>query len=175
MGDRQNALSCLGLVLQNQNNITKLEQHIYDFTEKIWSEAISQEAISQEAISQEENSPQGQSNSSKHMTKSQIYNWIVYSTAGLLLKNNDNMKAVALEAKDGKLGWKSSVYAEAEAKLYEHDEFLDKPYEVKDGVIQCQCGSYKTWCFQIQVRSSDEPMTLFARCAQCGHQWSHSG
>ncbi|KAG5507016.1 hypothetical protein JKF63_05762 [Porcisia hertigi] len=42
--------------------------------------------------------------------------------------------------------------------------------------IQCQnednpCSSTKAYFIQIQMRSADEPATVFFKCVECGHQW----
>ncbi|KAK7195654.1 DNA-directed RNA polymerase III subunit C11 [Novymonas esmeraldas] len=42
--------------------------------------------------------------------------------------------------------------------------------------IRCQnddspCESTKAYYIQIQMRSADEPATVFFKCVQCGHQW----
>jgi DNA-directed RNA polymerase III subunit RPC11 len=36
-----------------------------------------------------------------------------------------------------------------------------------------KCGNTKAYFLQIQIRSADEPMTLFFRCTKvgCHHQW----
>ncbi|CCW60810.1 unnamed protein product [Phytomonas sp. EM1] len=33
------------------------------------------------------------------------------------------------------------------------------------------CSSEKAFYIQIQMRSADEPATIFFKCVQCGHQW----
>ncbi|KAL3072665.1 hypothetical protein niasHS_017639 [Heterodera schachtii] len=33
------------------------------------------------------------------------------------------------------------------------------------------CSHDKAYFQQIQTRSADEPMTIFYRCANCGHRW----
>ncbi|KAG5480528.1 hypothetical protein LSCM1_06231 [Leishmania martiniquensis] len=42
--------------------------------------------------------------------------------------------------------------------------------------IPCQnednpCTSTKAYFIQIQMRSADEPATVFFKCVECGHQW----
>lgn len=38
-----------------------------------------------------------------------------------------------------------------------------------------KCGHNKTFHFQAQTRSADEPMTNFLECVQCGNEWKFSG
>ena len=41
-----------------------------------------------------------------------------------------------------------------------------------DGLLQCRkCKSKKTQFVQMQTRSADEPMTVFASCLSCGNRW----
>lgn len=97
-----------------------------------------------------------------------------YQVAGLLMTTE--MKKVLGEVKEGKIGWESSTFKEVAENLNEYDQYLKNPFEVAEGVSECKkCGSKKTWSIQKQTRSSDEPMTTFTRCVQCGHQWSYSG
>lgn len=40
------------------------------------------------------------------------------------------------------------------------------------GMYTCEnCKSERTTSKEIQLRGADEPMTLFIRCADCGHDW----
>ena len=34
-----------------------------------------------------------------------------------------------------------------------------------------KCNNYRAYYQQLQIRSSDEPMTTFYKCTQCGHRW----
>ena len=34
-----------------------------------------------------------------------------------------------------------------------------------------KCSNRKAYFMQIQIRSADEPMTIFYKCTKCGHQW----
>jgi DNA-directed RNA polymerase subunit M/transcription elongation factor TFIIS len=52
-------------------------------------------------------------------------------------------------------------------------EYLNPP-EVKEGVYVCRnkdCRSKKTYYYQLQTRSADEPMTTFITCAKCKTKW----
>lgn len=56
--------------------------------------------------------------------------------------------------------------------IQEQEEFLNRPIEVEDGVIDCKkCGSRKTFSYAKQTRASDEGTTVFVTCAQCRHQF----
>jgi len=105
-----------------------------------------------------------------------IYTWSVYQVVGLLMKNLSDLKSTAKAVKEGKIGWKSPTYDQVADRMAEFDEYLAKPFEVVEGVVECgKCHSKRTWSVQKQTRSSDEPMTTFTRCVECGHQWAYSG
>lgn len=107
---------------------------------------------------------------------SELYLWCIYQVAGLIMQDISNIKAVATAVKAGKIGWKSPTYDSISDRIDEFDEYLAKPFEVVEGVVEClKCHSKKTWSVQKQTRSSDEPMTTFSRCVECGHQWSYAG
>ena len=44
--------------------------------------------------------------------------------------------------------------------------------EIHDGIFQCRkCKSFKTSYYELQTRSSDEPMTCFITCHNCNNKW----
>jgi DNA-directed RNA polymerase subunit M/transcription elongation factor TFIIS len=48
--------------------------------------------------------------------------------------------------------------------------------EAYDGILKCDtCSSMKTRYVEVQTRSADEPMTVFARCMNCGVHWTLDG
>lgn len=56
--------------------------------------------------------------------------------------------------------------------LEEEQNFIENPPIVEEGVIECgKCKSKRTFSFNKQTRSGDEAVTVFVRCADCGHQF----
>ena len=44
--------------------------------------------------------------------------------------------------------------------------------KIKEGIFACiKCKSKLTQYYEMQTRSADEPMTVFASCTQCGANW----
>ena len=37
-----------------------------------------------------------------------------------------------------------------------------------------ECGHKKAYFMEIQIRSADEPMTIFFRCVNCAYQWKEN-
>lgn len=64
---------------------------------------------------------------------------------------------------------------EQEVALIEAKRYNGKRKEdIKDvkGMFRCgRCKTYKTTYTQAQTRSSDEPMTTFVECLNCGNRW----
>jgi DNA-directed RNA polymerase subunit M/transcription elongation factor TFIIS len=59
--------------------------------------------------------------------------------------------------------------------IQEEEEFITTPPEIDEGVIECKrCHGKKTFSFTKQTRSSDEAVTVFVRCVECGHQFCMS-
>lgn len=100
-----------------------------------------------------------------------LYNWGVYQCVGFLLEKDAEYKKILGVVKQGHIGWDSPTYHEAKKKLEERDSYIENPFEVSEGVVECtKCGSMKTYSFQKQLRSGDEGMTTFFICMEsdCG-------
>jgi len=77
--------------------------------------------------------------------------------------------------KQKKLGWFHKQYSVYLNQQQEQDDYIKKPYEVEEGVIQCKCGSSRVFSMPVQTRSADEPTTTFAQCTNCKAKWSQNG
>lgn len=54
-------------------------------------------------------------------------------------------------------------------------DWADKHAPVFEGVHKCfRCGGRRCSSKEIQMRSADEPMTIFIRCIDCGNEWKIS-
>ena len=60
-------------------------------------------------------------------------------------------------------------------KEIEQDNFLIKPLEIEEGVLECKCGSKRVFSYQKQCRGGDESSTTFAECVACKSKWIYSG
>jgi DNA-directed RNA polymerase subunit M/transcription elongation factor TFIIS len=147
--DRQKGISALSLVLKQPKNCETFEKYIYNYL----------------LTSKDDSS-----------TKENLYQWYIYQVVGLLLKDISNMKNTFKIVKEGKIGWDSPTYDLISSKIQEHDEYIIKPFEVVEGVVQCgKCGSKKTWSIPKQMRSGDEGTSTISRCVECGNHWVYSG
>jgi len=104
------------------------------------------------------------------------YKRILYQLVTDINENKEDLQSTLSTLKNKSTGWNHPTFKVVKQKLEEHDDYLVKPFEVAEGVVECKkCGSNKTFSVQKQVRSSDEPMTTFSRCVQCGATWTYDG
>lgn len=110
------------------------------------------------------------------------YNELIYQAVGDAIEQKSS-KTITAGIRDGKTGWDHPCFNEPRLQLEEQDNFIEQPFEVAEGVLTCTsqlkdgtiCNSKRVFYYQIQTRSSDEPMTTFATCCSCGSNWSYSG
>ena len=48
---------------------------------------------------------------------------------------------------------------------------ISRKDRVAEGILECKCGSRKIISTQVQSRSRDEAMSIFAKCSVCGKRW----
>lgn len=111
---------------------------------------------------------------SKSVNYDKTYKIILYDVYGDFL-NKKHIKQILQDLKNRKVLWEHSSYSEYKLKLDEHDEFIENPFEVEEGVAECKCGSKRVFTYQQQRRSADEPMTTIAKCVKCNKSWTYSG
>jgi DNA-directed RNA polymerase subunit M/transcription elongation factor TFIIS len=110
------------------------------------------------------------------ITDEDEYKRAVYQTFGDITGSERKLKEVLAGVKKKEIGWNHPMFNNVKQRTEEHDDYLVNPFEVTEGVVECtKCGSRRTFSCQKQVRSSDEPMTTFSRCVDCGHQMTYSG
>ena len=142
---RQKGKKALGTVLTHEKNINIIEKYIHLASQK---------------------------SNEKYDT---IYKKIIYQTIGDIIKGN-NIKILVENIKKEMVGWKHPIFKDISQRLEEHDDFIINPFEVEEGVTECRkCGSKRVFTYSKQVRSSDEPMTTFAKCVKCKSNWTYSG
>lgn len=74
-----------------------------------------------------------------------------------------------------KLNWEHEYLKDYILDEVEQNNFIMNPFEIEEGVLECKCGSKRVYSYQIQSRSSDEPMTTHAQCMACKSKWTYSG
>lgn len=103
------------------------------------------------------------------------YQCILYQVIGEFLSGKDK-KNILNNLKNVEVEWKHSEFQEIRNNVNEQDEFVENPFEVEEGVLDCgKCNSKKVLSYSKQCRGSDEGTSIFARCLNCGNQWVHGG
>ena len=88
------------------------------------------------------------------------------------IENKKSLRKILSKLKKGKVLFQRDEFIDIKNLLDEQDEFIVNPFEIEEGVLQCnKCDSKKTFSYTLQTRSSDEATTVFACCAQCGAKW----
>jgi DNA-directed RNA polymerase subunit M/transcription elongation factor TFIIS len=67
--------------------------------------------------------------------------------------------------------WEQAFIDAARKALRFVDASAMDPETMHDGILTCRCGSKKTSYCEMQTRSADEPMTVFAKCHECFKRW----
>jgi len=100
-------------------------------------------------------------------------NDIIYEVGFLLKNENENIKKVFELLKGGNLFKNHPNFIDISKKLKEMDDFMDKPFEVTEGVNVCnKCSSKRTLSYNRQTRSGDEGMTVYVFCIDCKYRYT---
>lgn len=84
----------------------------------------------------------------------------------------NNLNQVVDQVKKKEIGWNHSNFESIAQDFQEQDDFLEKPPQVEEGVMECKkCGSKRTFSFSKQTRRSDESATVFIRCSNCTYMY----
>jgi hypothetical protein len=67
--------------------------------------------------------------------------------------------------------WEKAFEDAARKALRFTDASAMDPAQMPVGILVCRCGSKKTSYHEMQCRSADEPMTVFAKCHECSKRW----
>jgi len=74
--------------------------------------------------------------------------------------------------KHEQLLFNSDAFRNYRLDMEESDNYIINPFEIEEGVMECRkCGSNKVISYTKQMRSADEPATVFGICSRCNHKW----
>jgi DNA-directed RNA polymerase subunit M/transcription elongation factor TFIIS len=115
-------------------------------------------------------------NLKKYENLEDIYIFNIYQFVNDYNSNDSkNVQELLKEIKNGKIHWKNNYFNDLIDKEIEQDNFLIKPIEIEEGVLECKCGSKRVFSYQKQCRGGDESSTTFAECVACKSKWIYSG
>ena len=88
-------------------------------------------------------------------------------------EKNETIKSLYKALKNGEMGLYHQDFTEISKKIEETDTFMNKPFDVSEGVNQCsKCKSYRTISFTKQIRGGDEGAHVFVTCIDCKFRYS---
>ena len=68
-------------------------------------------------------------------------------------------------------GWNHPEFDKARKEFHTMITIISRKDRVAEGVLECKCGSKRVESTQVQSRSRDEGMSIFAKCSVCGKRW----
>jgi DNA-directed RNA polymerase subunit M/transcription elongation factor TFIIS len=145
---RNKGKEILKKILNNEKNIIVFEKNIYEITNK--NLKIQEDLETNYFIN-------------------------IYNVINIIKNKNEKLQYILESIKKGDLYWNNKFYENIHFKEQEQDNFLIKPFEIEEGVLECKCGSKRVLSYQKQTRGGDESSTTFANCMECGKKWTYSG
>jgi DNA-directed RNA polymerase subunit M/transcription elongation factor TFIIS len=91
------------------------------------------------------------------------------------VKSGKKISFILENIKQNKLGFNHPEFEPIKFAQKEQDDYITKPMEVTEGVVQCKCGSRRTISHSKQTRGGDEGMTVYSMCIVCKNKWSTHG
>jgi len=88
------------------------------------------------------------------------------------IKSGMKLNLILSNLKANVVGLDTAVFSEVRDSIEEQQSFIENPFEVDEGVLECKCGSRRTISFSKQIRCGDEGTTVFAKCVDCGKTWN---
>lgn len=95
---------------------------------------------------------------------------MVYELAFFKNSNANTLKQTIDFLRADHLGFNNPSFRDVSKRIDEMDHFMDKPFEVVEGVNQCgnaKCNGKRTLSYSRQTRGGDEGMTVYVFCIDC--------
>jgi len=97
-------------------------------------------------------------------------NDIAYEIGFNLKHVKQSLKVTFDMLKNEQLSLSHPYFSDVSKRITEMDHFMDKPFEVVEGVNLCgnsKCGSKRTLSYSRQTRGGDEGMSVYVFCVDC--------
>lgn len=104
----------------------------------------------------------------------EFYVEYIYQIIGDILQSK-KLKSILEDIKKKRVGWSHPSFEHVTDKINEQDNFIENPFEVEEGILECKCGSKRVYSYQKQSRSCDESSSTYAQCIVCKAKWVYSG
>ena len=100
------------------------------------------------------------------------YLQVMHEVSTLFMSEQLTLPKILKNIKSNHYIWNNPFFDNIRNSLIEQDNFIISPFEIDEGVLQCdKCGSKKTFSYSKQTRSGDESTTVFAVYANCKATW----
>ena len=104
----------------------------------------------------------------KHLKNNSESIDLIYEMAFEIKENKKELKDVFGYLKNSKLGLDHSDFLEVSKKIEETDTFMNKPFDVEEGSVDCKrCKSKRTMTYGKQLRGADESTSVITYCIEC--------
>jgi len=98
---------------------------------------------------------------------------VIYEICSLHSYNEGDTKKTIDMIMEGKIGLQHPSFQDVAKRIGEMDHFMDKPFEVVEGVNSCgKCSSQRTLSYSRQTRGGDEGMTVYVFCIDCKFRYT---
>jgi len=145
---RESGIEALNFIIKNKKTSEKIEKEIYDISLSILR---------------------------KNENIKTVYFLNILQVTKDIQENKLKIKDISNFIKSGKLNWNHDNISDIISEEIEQDEFIIKPFEIEEGVIECKCGSKRVYSYSKQCRGGDESSTTFATCLECKSKWVYNG
>jgi DNA-directed RNA polymerase subunit M/transcription elongation factor TFIIS len=95
---------------------------------------------------------------------------LVYELDYLHTVDGMSLSQIRRVLSDRHIGKGHPFFRDIAKRVSEMDHFMDKPFDVVEGVNRCRnhkCGSQRTLSYSRQTRGGDEGMTVYVFCVDC--------
>jgi len=93
---------------------------------------------------------------------------LIYEMAFEIKEKKKDLKDVFDCLKKSKLGLDHPDFLEVSKKIEETDMFMNKPFDVEEGSVDCKrCKSKRTMTYGKQLRGCDESTSVITFCIEC--------
>ena len=145
---RESGIEALNFIFKNNKTSKKIEKEIYEISLK---------------------------NLRKNENIKTVYFLNILQITKDIQENTLKIKDISNFLKSEKMNWNHESISEIILEEKEQNEFIIKPFEIEEGVLECKCGSKRVYSYSKQCRGGDESSTTFATCLECKSKWTYSG